>query len=77
VDEHRGGGVTLFDSFIEARRIDVAELANVANVSVPHIARLRSGQSVPTRGVMIRIARACSWITRETVYGWELFDRLR
>jgi transcriptional regulator with XRE-family HTH domain len=72
----RGGGVTLLDRFIEAHGIDAEELANLAGVSASHLVRLRSGQSLPTRLVMIRIARACSWITRETVYGWELFDRV-
>jgi transcriptional regulator with XRE-family HTH domain len=75
VDE-RGGSVTLLDTFIEAHGIDVAQLAKVAGVSAAHLARLRRGQSLPTRRVMTRIARACSWIARETVYGWELFDRI-
>ena len=74
--DERGGSVTLLDSFIEAHGIDAAQLAKVAGVSAAHLVRLRSGRSLPARHVMVRITLACSWLTRETVYGWELFDRI-
>jgi transcriptional regulator with XRE-family HTH domain len=74
--ERSGGSVTRLDQFIVAREIDPEELARLAKVSRAHLARLRSGRSEPTKDVIVRLARSCSWLTHEKVYAWELFDRV-
>ena len=68
--------MTLLDSFIRTHEIDPEELARLAKVSDAHLVRLRDGRSQPSRDAAIRLARACSWITSEKVYTWDLFDRI-
>jgi len=68
--------VSRLDDFIQSHEIDPEELARLADVSSNYLARLRNGKSHPMRPVMMRIALACSWLTCEKVYVWELFDRI-
>jgi transcriptional regulator with XRE-family HTH domain len=72
----RGGGVTLLDQFIRGNRIDADQLAELAKISKTYLVRLREGRSKPSPHVMNRLAKACSWITCEKVYVWQLFDRV-
>jgi len=69
--------VTLFDQFITARNLDTRELARLAKVSDAFVARLRDGRSKASSDEMRRIAEACAWLTRDTVYTWELFEAIR
>ena len=69
--------MTPFDQFITARNIDTRELARLAKVSDAFVARLRDGRSKPSGDEMRRIADACSWMTKDTVYAWELFETIR
>jgi transcriptional regulator with XRE-family HTH domain len=68
--------VTRLDTFIHTHTIDSEELARLAKVSGPYLVRLRNGRSEPSKAVMVRLAKACSWITCEKVYAWDLFDRV-
>ena len=69
--------MTLLDRFITAKNVDTRELARLAKISDALLARLRSGRSKPSSDEMDRIAEACSWLTRDTVYTWELFEAIR
>jgi len=75
VDE-RGGSVTRLDAFIQTHDIEPEELARLAKVSGAYLVRLRAGRSEPSKAVMVRLAKACAWITCEAVYSWDLFDRV-
>ena len=68
--------MTRLDTFIQTHDIEPGELARLAKVSGPYLVRLRSGRSEPSKAVMVRLAKACSWITCEKVYAWDLFDRV-
>ena len=64
------------DDFIRSHSIDHDELAQLAKLSPVYLSRLRDDKLVPLWPVMRRIALACSWMTNDKVYTWELFDRI-
>lgn len=68
--------MTRLDSFIQTHDIDPEELARLAKVSWAYLVRLRDGRSQPSQDAKVRLARACSWITCEKVYTWDLFDQV-
>jgi predicted transcriptional regulator len=65
---------TRFAEFMDARQLRAQIIADMAEVSRRHVYMLRSGQSDPTRGVMVRLARACSVSLNRKVHVAELFD---
>lgn len=65
---------TRLAQFISDAGLQMNALADASEISRRHLYMLRGGECEPTRGVMVRIARACSVFVNRKVRVVELFD---
>jgi plasmid maintenance system antidote protein VapI len=67
-------GETQLARFLRRERITVVFLADASRVSRRYLDGLCAGRNEPTRGMMLRIARAISYTIGRRVEVAELFD---
>ena len=67
-------GDTKLARFMRQERISIVFLVDVAHVSRRHLGELCTGRNDPTRGMMLKIARAISCTVGRRVEVGELFD---